>query len=199
MLKVGLTGGIGSGKSIVCKVFESMGIPVYQADAAAKKLYDTDDELRNSLKSLFGEHLYASGSLDRRKLAEIIFSNDENLRKINELVHPAVKKDFLKYVSLLPETTPYAIHEAAILYEAGIAHIFDLVINVYAPESIRIKRVVVRENTTEKDVKQRIASQWNDELKVKLSDYNIINDDKTPVLPQIFKIHEEICRLAGRN
>jgi dephospho-CoA kinase len=196
MIKVGLTGGIGSGKSIVGKIFSILKAPVYQADIAAKRLYDSDDELRNKLKSLFGEHLYESGTLDRKKLADIIFSNSENLKKINELVHPAVKKDFLKYISLLPDTTPYIIHEAAILYEAKIENMFDLIINVYAPENIRIKRVVDRENTTEKDVKQRIASQYSDELKIKLSNYSIINDDKTPVLPQILYIHGEILKLT---
>ncbi|MDR1169798.1 MAG: dephospho-CoA kinase [Prevotellaceae bacterium] len=195
MLKAGLTGGIGSGKSIVCKIFSILKIPVYQADIAAKRLYDTDDELRNGLKSLFGEHLYESGTLDRKKLAAIIFSNAENLKKINELVHPAVKRDFLEYISLLPETIPYIIHEAAILYEAKTENMFDTVINVYAPEDIRIKRVLARENTTEKDVKQRIASQWPDKLKIELSNYNIINDGKIPILPQVLHVHEDLLRI----
>jgi dephospho-CoA kinase len=192
MLKVGLTGGIGSGKSIVCKIFSILGIPVYQADIAAKNLYDTDDELRNRLKLLFGEHLYASGTLDRRKLAGIIFSDKENLKKINDLVHPAVRRDFLEYAARLPQTTPYVIHEAAILYEAKTENMFDVVINVWAPENLKIKRALERGNTNEKDVKQRIASQLPDKLKIELSDYNIINDNKTPVLPQIFQIHKEM-------
>jgi dephospho-CoA kinase len=194
MLKVGLTGGIGSGKSIVCKIFSILGIPVYEADTAAKRLYDTDDELRNGLKSLFGEDLYASGTLDRKKLANIIFSNKDNLKKINEFVHPAVKKDFRKYVLGLPEATPYVIHEAAILYEAKIENMFDVIINVWAPENLKIERVLARGNTNEKDIKQRIASQFPDKLKIKLSDYNIINDNKTLVLPQILQIHKEICK-----
>jgi dephospho-CoA kinase len=196
MLKVGLTGGIGSGKSIVCKIFSILGIPVYPADTAAKRLYDTDEELRNGVKSLFGEHLYVSGTLDRQKLAGIIFSNNDSLKKINELVHPAVVRDFLDCVSRLPETTPYVIHEAAILYEAEIEHLFDAVINVYAPEYLKIKRVLARENTNEHDVKQRIESQLPDYLKIALSDYNIVNDDKTPVLPQIFQIHKELLNKA---
>ncbi|MDR1584079.1 MAG: dephospho-CoA kinase [Prevotellaceae bacterium] len=190
MRKVGLTGGIGSGKSTVCKIFSILGIPVYQADIAAKNLYDTDKELQHELKLMFGEHLYASGTLDRQLLANIIFSDKENLRKINELVHPAVKRDFLRYISRIPETVPYVIHEAAILYEAKIENMFDIIINVYAPESLRIKRVLARGDVNEKAVKQRIASQWQDKLKIELSDYNIINDDKTPVLPQILRIHE---------
>jgi dephospho-CoA kinase len=192
MRKVGLTGGIGSGKSTVCKIFSILGIPVYQADIAAKKLYDVDEELQNELKLLFGEQLYSSGTLDRKQLANIIFSDKENLRKVNELVHPAVKRDFLAYISRIPVTTPYVIHEAAILYEAKIENMFDVVINVYAPENLRIKRVLARGDATEKDVKQRIASQWQDKLKVELSDYNIINDDKTPILPQILQIHKEL-------
>ncbi|MDR1594338.1 MAG: dephospho-CoA kinase [Prevotellaceae bacterium] len=191
MLKVGLTGGIGSGKSIVGKIFSILGVPVYQADIAAKNLYDADDELRNGLISLFGEHLYASGTLDRRKLAKIIFSDSESMKKVNELVHPAVKRDFLEYVSLLPESTPYVIHEAAIIFEAKIENMFDVIINVYAPENLRIERILARENTTVEAVKQRIAAQWNDKQKVELADYNIINDDKTPILPQILRIHNE--------
>jgi dephospho-CoA kinase len=192
MLKVGLTGGIGSGKSIVCKIFSILGIPIYQADIEAKRLYDADDELRNGVKSLFGEHLYANGALDRQKLANIIFSNRDNLKKINELVHPAVVRDFLGYVSRLPEETPYVIHEAAILYEAKIEDMFDIIINVWAPEKLKIERILAREKTSEKDVKQRIASQLPDKLKIELSDYNIVNDNKTPILPQILQIHNEI-------
>ncbi|MDR2026300.1 MAG: dephospho-CoA kinase [Prevotellaceae bacterium] len=198
MLKAGLTGGIGSGKSIVCRIFSILGIPVYQADIAAKRLYDTDRELQNGIKTLFGESLYASGTLDRRMLANIIFSDRENLRKVNELVHPAVKRDFLEYVSGLPESIPYIIHEAAILYEAKTEKMFDVIINVTAPENLKIKRVLLRENTTENDVKQRMASQWPDELKIELSDYNVINDNKTPVLPQILQIHKELCFLSHK-
>jgi dephospho-CoA kinase len=192
MLKVGLTGGIGSGKSTVCKIFSILGVSVYQADIAAKRLYDEDDDLRNELKTLFGEHLYANGTLDRQKLAAIIFSNKDNLKKVNELVHPAVKKDFLEYISRLPKATPYVIHEAAILYEAKIENMFDIIINVWAPENLKIERVLARKNTSEKDVRQRIASQLPDKLKIELSDYNIVNDNKTPILPQILKIHNKI-------
>ncbi|MDR3245091.1 MAG: dephospho-CoA kinase [Prevotellaceae bacterium] len=192
MLKVGLTGGIGSGKSIVCKIFALLGVPVYQADIAAKKLYDSDDKLRNDLKSLFGNDLYnSSGILDRQKLAEIIFSDKENLKKVNELVHPAVIKDFLGYISLAPVNTSYVIHEAAILYEAKMEKMFDVIINVQAPENLKIERAVSR-GANEKDVRQRIAAQWPDKLKTELSDYNIINDNKTPVLPQILHIHNEL-------
>jgi dephospho-CoA kinase len=192
MLKVGLTGGIGSGKSVAGKIFSILGIPVYQADIVAKRLYDTDDELQNGLKSLFGEHLYASGTLDRKKLADIIFANKDALKKINKLVHPAVCRDFLEYVSRIPDTIPYVIHEAAILYEAKIENLFDVIINVWAPEKLKIERVLTRDNTNETSVKQRIAVQLPDELKCKLSNYVIINDDKTPILPQILLIHNEI-------
>jgi dephospho-CoA kinase len=193
MLKAGLTGGIGSGKSIVCKVFSTLGIPVYQADIAAKKLYDTDSSLRDGVKSLFGEHVYwTDGTLNRKKLAGIIFSDSENLEKINRLVHPAVRRDFLEYVSRLPETTPYVIHEAAILYEAKMEDMFDAVINVWAPEKTRTERILARDATTENEIKQRISAQWPDKLKIELSDYNIINDDKTLILPQILMIHEEL-------
>jgi dephospho-CoA kinase len=198
MLKVGLTGGIGSGKSLVCRIFSTLDIPVYQADIAAKRLYDTDNELQNSLKKLFGERLYASGRLDRQMLAEIIFYDSENLRKVNALVHPAVERDFREYVASQPKTAPYLIHEAAILYEARIEKMFDAIINVVAPEYLKIERSMARGNTSYRDVKQRIAAQWSDSLKIELSDYNIINDNKTPVLPQILQIHSELCLRATR-
>jgi dephospho-CoA kinase len=197
MIKVGLTGGIGSGKSIVCKVFSILRVPVYQADAAAKRLYDTDDELRTKLTTLFGAHLYASGVLNRQALAEIIFSDDEHRKTVNRLVHPAVKRDFIEYLAHLSETTPYVIHEAAILFEAHIEHLFDVIINVSAPENLKIKRVLARENTTEENIRRRIAAQWSDEMKIERADYNIVNDDRTPILPQILHIHNELTGAKG--
>jgi dephospho-CoA kinase len=196
MLKVGLTGGIGSGKSIAGKVFSILGIPVYQADVAAKRLYDTDDSLRNELISLFGVQLYSTGTLDRTKLAAIIFANSDDRIKVNELVHPVVLRDFLNYVSCLPEKTPYVIHEAAILYEAKIEAFFDVIITVEAPEDLKIARVLARENTVAENVKRRIATQLPDKLKIERSDYNILNDDKTLILPQILQIHAELLSRA---
>lgn len=189
MLKVGLTGGIGSGKSLVCKIFSLLGTPVYLADIAAKNLYDTDPELKEQIIKAFGTDLYSTGLLNRQKLAEIIFSDKQKLETVNSLVHPAVIKDFERFVSSLPPETPYVLHEAAILYEAGMKNLFDKIINVWAPENLKIERVISRNNTTVTEVKQRIASQWDDEKKKELSDFNIINDNKTLILPQILKIH----------
>ncbi|MDR1897491.1 MAG: dephospho-CoA kinase [Prevotellaceae bacterium] len=190
MLKIGLTGGIGSGKSIVCRIFAALGIPVYQADLAAKNLYDTDKDLQNKLKLLWGQDLYDSeGKLNRRKLAEIIFSNAENLNKINSLVHPAVINDFHRYLLALPSGVPYVIHEAAILYEAKMENLFDVIINVWAPENVKIERALARGTT---NITQRIKAQLSDKIKIKLSDYNILNDDTTLVLPQVLEIHRKL-------
>jgi dephospho-CoA kinase len=200
MLKAGLTGGIGSGKSTVGKVFSALGIPIYQADVAAKRLYNTDSNLRNEMKALFGEYLYyTDGTIDRQKLAEIIFSDRKSLEQVNRLVHPAVQRDFLEYVASLPDDTPYVIHEAAILFEAGMKDMFDVVVNVCTPEEVRIKRILVREATTKKAIKQRIAAQWHDDVKVRLSDYNIMNDDKDLILPQILLIHEQLTQKAKQS
>jgi len=194
MLKVGLTGGIGSGKSLVSKIFSLLGIYVYNADIAAKDLYNTNNDLKTEMKKLFGENIYSDGILDKQKLASIIFSDKQKLAQINTLVHPAVFADFEIFVSKLPET-PYVIHETAILFEAGMSSMFDYIINVCAPEELRINRVLQRETNTTDNVKKRIANQWADKERAKSSDFNIINDDKEMILPQILSIHKQLTKL----
>ena len=199
MLKIGLTGGIGSGKSIAGKIFSLLRIPVYQADVAAKRLYDTDENLQEALKSLFGNDIYKqTGTLDRTKLAAIIFSNAESLQKINRLVHPAVIRDFNDYVSSLHETVPYVVHESAILFEAGMKNLFDATVNVCAPDNVKIKRLL-RRGLSENEIKRRMTSQCSDELKKEYADFNVINDDKTLVLPQILNLHERLSEYSRKK
>ncbi|MDR2424813.1 MAG: dephospho-CoA kinase [Prevotellaceae bacterium] len=190
MLKIGLTGGIGSGKSLVGKIFAMLDVSVYQSDMAAKRLYDSDNRLREELVALFGKNIYSnSGKLDRTRLAEIVFADSKNLEKINALVHPAVIDDFEHYAASFDQSVPYLIHESAILYEAGLEHLFNAVINVYAPEDLRIKRIVSR-GADINDAQRRIAAQLPDKIKIERADYNIVNDDKHLILPQIINIHK---------
>ncbi|MDR0558827.1 MAG: dephospho-CoA kinase [Prevotellaceae bacterium] len=194
MLKIGLTGGVGNGKSLVCRIFHLFGAPVFNADLAAKRLYDTDSNLRNRIISAFGSDIYdSSNRIDRAKLAKLIFSDRDSLQKINELVHPAVINDFNRYAASLPDGTPYVIHETAILYEAKMQNMFDAIINVCAPENLKIIRAVSR-GDDENDIKKRIASQLPDNFKKEAADFNIVNDDKTLILPQIVAIHNELSK-----
>jgi len=190
-LKVGITGGIGSGKSTVCKVFKLLGVPVFEADLVAKKLMDSDDRIKTGLVNLFGESVYTpSGIVDRKKLASIIFNNDIQLRKVNELVHPVVRSQFLRWVE--DQEVPYVVHEAAILFESGFYKIMDFTILVSAPENERIERVTKRDKSMPEQVKERMMKQWSDDEKRKLASAEINNADDNLILPQIIKIDKQI-------
>ena len=190
-LKVGITGGIGSGKSTVCKVFKLLGVSVFEADLVAKKLMDSDDRIKTGLVNLFGESVYTpSGIVDRKKLASIIFNNDIQLRKVNELVHPVVRSQFLRWVE--DQEVPYVVHEAAILFESGFYKIMDFTILVSAPENERIERVTKRDGSMPEQVKERMMKQWSDDEKRKLASAEINNADDNLILPQIIKIDKQI-------
>ena len=190
-LKVGITGGIGSGKSTVCKVFKLLGVSVFEADLVAKKLMDSDDQIKTGLVNLFGESVYTpSGIVDRKKLASIIFNNDIQLRKVNELVHPVVRSQFLRWVE--DQEVPYVVHEAAILFESGFYKIMDFTILVSAPENERIERVTKRDGSMPEQVKERMMKQWSDDEKRKLASAEINNADDNLILPQIIKIDKQI-------
>ena len=195
MLKVGLTGGIGSGKTTVCNVFRHLGIPVYHADIHAKILSDEDDDIKKALSGLVGEDIYTESGLDRKKLSQMIFVNRSLLQKVNEIIHPKVMDHFSKWIYEHQETN-YIIHEAAILFESGMNPLFDKIITVSAPEDIRISRIMKREGVTENDVKNIIKNQWPESRKRDISDYIIINDQKQMILPQILRIHDELASLA---
>jgi dephospho-CoA kinase len=190
MLKVGITGGIGSGKTTVCKVFETLSIPVYDADAHAKLLMNTDPELKASLQSYFGSSIYHDGTLVRHKLAEIIFNDRAALEKVNSWVHPAVARDFERWCT--HQTSPYVLEETAIIFENNLAHRFEKVILVTAPDNIRIERVCARDHITPESVHKRMLNQWPEEKKIALADYIIQNDNVRPIVPQVMGIHKNL-------
>ena len=195
MLQVGITGGIGSGKTKVCKVFETLGIAVYNADTQAKQLMNTDTELKAALKNYFGNDIYhKDGTVDRPKLAEIIFHDPASLEKTNSCVHPAVIRDFDNWCTM--QKSPYVIEESAIIYETNIAHLFGKVIMVAAPENTRVMRVCIRDHVTPEIVQQRMANQWTDKKKITLADYVIYNDSLRLITPQVVEIHKQLLKIA---
>jgi dephospho-CoA kinase len=190
-LSVGVTGGIGSGKSTVCKIFSLLGIPVFVADTEAKLLMNSNPEIRKGLTELFGESIYKQdNSLDREKLANLIFNNNELLEKVNRLVHPVVRNEFINWKN--SQDSVYVIHEAAILFESGFYKMMDYTILVSAPEEIRIKRVSERDNIEDEKVRQRINKQWTDEEKRILASIEIVNDNKKLIIPQILEIDKNL-------
>jgi dephospho-CoA kinase len=188
VLKIGLTGGIGSGKTTVAKIFELLGVPVYYADEASKRLYHTNKELMIALKNHFGEDIYTNEELNRSKLAAIVFTDPARLELLNSLVHPLTIKDATEWIA--QQTTPYIIKEAALLFEAGSARDLDYIIGVSAPQHLRIKRVMDRENVSREDVIKRMKRQIDEEIKIRLCDFVIKNDEQELVIPQALELHE---------
>ena len=187
---VGLTGGIGSGKSSVLEVFSSLGVPCYESDMRAKKLMQEDPELINQIKTLFGDNIYKGGKLNRASLADLVFTDNIKLSDLNSIVHPRVKRDFQLFVN--QQNAVYAIKEAAILFEMNVAKDCDSTILVTAPEKLRIERVMKREKTKVEDIKSRISNQWTDKKKTPLADYVINNIDWAITLKKIEEIHQKL-------
>jgi dephospho-CoA kinase len=196
VLKVGLTGGIGSGKSTVAKVFELLNVPVYYADAASKRLYHTDKELIANIKHHFGEEMYTGEQLNRSRLAALVFNNPEQLNLLNRLVHPPTIKDAESWMAR--QTAPYIIKEAALLFESGSVSGLDYVIGVYAPVHLRIKRTMDRDGVSREEVQARMARQIDEDIKMRLCDFVITNNEQELVIPQILKLHEKFLELAKR-
>ena len=198
MLKIGLTGGIGSGKSTIAKLFELLGIPVYYADEASKRLYHTSEELKASLKKQFGEDIYSGQELNRQKLAEIVFADSKQLEILNQLVHPPTIKDANEWMN--KQTAPYIIKEAALLFESGSAKDLDYIIGVWAPVELRIDRVMERDSTSREHILNRMNKQMNEEEKMKRCDFIIHNDEQELVIPQVLQLHTRILQIIkGRN
>jgi dephospho-CoA kinase len=189
-LKLGITGGIGSGKTSVCRVFSILGVPVFSADPVASALMENDDKLKNKINELAGKDLYTGGKLDRSGLAALMFNNIEVLNRINSLVHPLVFRQFGDWV--LQQDTPYVIMEAAILFESGASKLVDRIATVVAPVEERIQRVIHRNNLTREMVTERIRNQMSDEEKISRSDYVIRNSENEMIIPAILNIHYEI-------
>lgn len=195
MLRIGLTGGIGSGKSLVAEIFTHLGVPVYQADQRAKSLYNTDNLVKKKIINLLGESVYQNDRINRKKLAEIIFKNKELLNQVNQIVHPAVRKDFELWCRQF-ENKRYLIHEAAILFESGGDKQMDRIISVDAPHEVRINRVTARDGVSREQVLERMGHQMNDMERNKLSDYILYNDGTRMLLPQVLDIHQKINEIT---
>ena len=192
MLRVGLTGGIGSGKSTVAKIFEVLGIPVYYADAAAKRLMNEDDELKKNIIAHFGPESYENDQLSRSYISSLVFNNKEKLELLNSLTHPATIRDANKWMQR--QTSPYTIKEAALIFESGSAEHLDHVIGVYTPAPLRIQRIMQRDNTTREEVLQRMSRQIDEDIKMRLCDSIIINDEQQLLIPQVLELHEKLSR-----
>lgn len=188
--KLGITGGIGSGKTSVCRVFEVLGIPVFSADREAQDIMENDDDIIAGIKSISGKDLYKNGSLDRTELASIIFNNTTILKKVNSLVHPVVFDHFKKWT--LPQSAPYVIMEAAILFESGASAVVDKIATVVAPVEQRVKRVILRNRLSQEQVMERMRNQMDDEERIRKSDFIINNSENDMIIPSILKIHSEI-------
>lgn len=195
MLLVGITGGIGSGKSTVCKIFEVLGVPIYYADDRAKYLMQHDLALVQNLKEAFGNDIYQDGNLDRALLASRVFTDKGKLAKLNSLVHPAVAQDAIDWQQANSQA-PYTLREAALLFEAGIYKALHKVIVVTAPLEVRVARVMNRDSVTKEQVLDRIANQWSEDEKVALADFVVQNDGEVELIAQVLKIHAQLIQLA---
>ena len=197
MYKAGLTGGIGSGKSTVASIFELLGIPVYYADTATKELMNQDPELRASIIRHFGEDSYKDGLLDRKYLASLVFSDPEKLAQLNALTHPITIRHADEWMNR--QQAPYVIKEAALLFESGSSGHLDCIIGVYAPQHIRVKRVMDRDGLKAEEVMLRISRQIDEEMKMKLCDHVITNNEQELVIPQVLALHKILLEKAEQK
>ncbi|WP_295117332.1 dephospho-CoA kinase [uncultured Chitinophaga sp.] len=198
MMIIGLTGGIGSGKTTVARIFELLGIPVYYADDRAKVLMTQDEALVASIKEAFGEKAYLeNGELDRKYIANIVFNDPEKLQLLNSFVHPATIRDSLAWAK--EQQTPYVLREAALMFETEAFHHVDKVICVYAQQALRIQRVMKRDNVTRNEVLARMHKQIDETIKMKLSDFVIFNNEQQSVIGQVMQLHPKLLDLAKQQ
>ncbi|EAR00409.1 dephospho-CoA kinase [Maribacter sp. HTCC2170] len=196
MMVIGLTGGIGSGKTTVAKIFKKLGVPVYNSDKKAKKLMKSSKKLRISIKNLLGEEAYHDKKLNKVYIAQKIFQDKALLNQLNSIVHPAVRKDFVKWSK--KKDVPYVIQEAAIIFENGLHDFYDKTILVTAPKEIRLKRVMDRDKVSEADVFRRMKNQWEDEKKIKLADYVIDNLNMQDTITKVDAVHKLLLAHSER-
>jgi len=189
-MKLGITGGIGSGKTSVCKVFNVLGIPVFSADPEARKIMDNDRNIKREINEIVGKNIYPGGQLNRMELASLIFNNRDLLEKVNSLVHPVVFEHFNCWAE--KQTTPYVIMEAAILFESGASKLVDRIATIVAPVEERISRVTRRNKLNRDQVMERIKNQMTDEERIKMSDYVINNSENNMIIPVILRINEDL-------
>lgn len=186
MKRIGITGGIGAGKSLVAEIIKAMGYPVYNSDERAKELTDSNPKIKEGLIHLFGEEIYQNDTLNKFALAQAIFSDESLREKVNALIHPIVREDFNLYT--LAQNAELVFNESAILFETRSFKNFDAIILVYAPKELRIKRIMKRDNCSENEVLKRMNSQFSDEEKYQLTEFRVLNDEQTPLLVQVEKI-----------
>ena len=186
MKRIGITGGIGAGKSLVAEIIKAMGYPVYNSDERAKELTESNPKIKEGLIHLFGEEIYQNDTLNKFALAQAIFSDESLREKVNALIHPIVREDFNLWA--LAQNNSLVFNESAILFETGSFKNFDAIILVYAPKELRIKRIMKRDNCSENEVLKRMNSQFSDEEKYQLTEFRVLNDEQTPLLEQVEKI-----------
>jgi dephospho-CoA kinase len=192
MLKIAITGNIGSGKTTVVHFFKMLGVPVFSADVAGHGAL-LHPEVMTALRSVFGDVVFdETGTPDRKKIGEIVFSDADKLQQLNQIVHPVIKDEMMLWFEQQPPQTPYILCEAAVLFEAGFDSIFDKIITVSAPETLRIKRIEARDGISRQAILQRMKAQMDENIKISKSDYCIVNDDVQSVIHQVLKIHEII-------
>jgi dephospho-CoA kinase len=196
-LRIGITGGIGSGKSMVAGIFKVLGIPVFDADSAAKEVMQTDKGLQSAIIEKFGNAVYPGGTLNRKYLANIVFNDPFQLELLNSLVHPFAIAAAEEWAA--KQNTPYTVKEAALFFEAGSAIGFDYMIGVYAPQHLRIKRAMDRDGITRDEVLARMNRQIQEEIKMRLCDFVIVNDDQHLLIPQVIKLHEQFLTESKEN
>jgi dephospho-CoA kinase len=194
MKVIGITGGIGSGKTTTCEIFQELGVPVYYADLRARELMTSNVELKNKIIQSFGSQAYEGGLLNRPYLAQQVFNSKEKLSVLNGLVHPAVANDFENWLEE-QKGENYVLKEAAILFESGAYQDVDITVLVIAPESLRLERVMARDGSSKEDVLKRMKNQWTQERKVKLADHIITNDGTQLLIPQVLELHD---RFSGK-
>jgi len=197
MVRVGLTGGIGSGKSTVAQIFEVLGIPVYYADIAAKRLMNEDPQLISAITTIFGKQAYVNNILDRKYISSIVFSEPTKLALLNSIVHPATKKDGEAWMQ--QQTSPYAIHEAALIFEAKVTERLDKVIGVSSPIELRIKRAMERDKVSSDEVLRRMEQQLDEDLKMSKCDFILVNDEQQLLIPQVLDLHEKLIALSKQK
>ncbi|HTL81856.1 MAG TPA: dephospho-CoA kinase [Bacteroidia bacterium] len=189
MKKIGLTGGIGSGKSVIAEIFRVLGVPVFNSDRVAREIQDEDEAVVKQIKKLLGDDVYVEGKLERLKVAQIVFADKNKLEKLNAIVHPAVAKAFTDFCAS-HSGKKYVIKEAAILIEIGDTSV-DKMILVTAPEDVRIERIIQRDGISEEEIHRRMKNQWNDEQKMKKADVVLVNDGKEMLLEKVLELHKE--------
>jgi dephospho-CoA kinase len=196
-IEIGITGGIGSGKSTICKVFSQLGVPIYDADTSAKWLLNNNSIIKERITAVFGLDSYSpDGVYNSKFIASIVFNNSENVNILNSIVHPEVGRDYKKWVKYSCSKTGYILKEAALMFEAESYKMLDKIINVEAPEEVRIQRIQKRDPFRKSEqIRGIIQKQWTDDRRRKLSDFIITNDDRTLVVPQVLKLHETFIEL----